>query len=633
MKNQAYILLLSLLFFAFQSMAQFPVQRPDIPADPKNAQKKYIAPADEKNLDQFKRPATPAVIVLPSAAYAGSIRVETTRLSSEDKFVSEQRMSADKKEKNCVTANYRMTYNISLVDYLSLRQINDGWLMPASVMDTESFLRGSYNIVNTPRNPVKIYTEAAVKQGNSYENVIDPHSKSMLQNAVNKLKLRPSYTDAADIFYTSTNIYSEEELAVKVNGYYNNKLAGVKSSFGVSFDKQNKKNYLLIDFTQNYFKINSDAITGANIFKTADNNTDITKLVYVSSVTYGRRGILLIESDYSHEDLQAAFNLKASGMVQSGGLSADVNSKKIRNSSKVKAIFYGGSAQDAAAAISVPVSQLEQGFRNYIKNSFQGSGTGNAVPISYVMRYVSDGELCAIKTTFNQEKSSCQAARENYKLKVTLTDIQCINGRDGGGDNPDDYGIQQWVVFRALGKDKRYVSRDINKFPARQNGPVQVPNVPNILISGDEKNQIHVRQANRALQRNRGMINNSLVFNISDTEFNDPNISFKFYTWFKEYSTSTLGGNNDKVLSNSAPTDVKIKEVLEILTCLSELRGNSPFPDTTISPDFKAYHAFGGGFMPLGQLQNTDHMILEGPIRIGNPGEKAAVWVQFELID
>ena len=238
MKNQAYILLLSLLFFAFQSMAQFPVQRPDIPADPKNAQKKYIAPADEKNLDQFKRPATPAVIVLPSAAYAGSIRVETTRLSSEDKFVSEQRMSADKKEKNCVTANYRMTYNISLVDYLSLRQINDGWLMPASVMDTESFLRGSYNIVNTPRNPVKIYTEAAVKQGNSYENVIDPHSKSMLQNAVNKLKLRPSYTDAADIFYTSTNIYSEEELAVKVNGYYNNKLAGVKSSFGVSFDKQ-----------------------------------------------------------------------------------------------------------------------------------------------------------------------------------------------------------------------------------------------------------------------------------------------------------------------------------------------------------------------------------------------------------
>ncbi len=633
MKNQSYILIICLLLFAVQTMAQFPVQRPDIPADPKNTTKKFIAPADEKNLDQYKRPAQTATIVLPSAAYAGSIRVETTRLASEDKFVSEQRMSADKKEKNCVTANYRMTYNISLIDYLSLRQINDGWLMPASVIDTESFLRGSYNIANTPRNPVKIYTEAAVKQGNSYENVIDPHSKAMLQNAVNKLKIRPSYTDAADIHYTSTDIYSEEELAVKVNGYYNNKLAGVKASFGVSFDKQNKKNYLLIDFTQNYFKINSDAITGDNIFKTANSSVDVTKLVYVSSVTYGRRGILLIESDYSHEDLQTAFNLKASGIVQSGALSANVNNKKIRNSSKVKAIFYGGSAQDAAAAVSVPVNELEQGFRNYIKKSFQGSGTGNAVPIAYVMRYVSDGELCAIKTTFSQEKSSCQAARDNYKLKVTLSDIQCINGRDGGGSNPDDYGIQQWVVFKALGKDKKFISRDINKFPARQNGPVQVPNVPNILISGDEQNQIHVRQANKALQRNRSMINNSLVFNISDTEFNDPNISFKFYTWFKEYTTSTLGGDNNKVLSNSDPTTVKIKEVLEILTGLRELRGNSPFPDTTISPDFKAYHEFGSGFMLLGQLQNTDHMILEGPIRIGNPGEKAAVWVQFELID
>jgi hypothetical protein len=86
------------------------------------------------------------------------------------------------------------------------------------------------------------------------------------------------------------------------------------------------------------------------------------------------------------------------------------------------------------------------------------------------------------------------------------------------------------------------------------------------------------------------------------------------------------------VLANNESISVKIKDVLDILTGIKTLRKDTNFFDTTIASGIK-FHNFGSGNLMLTHLQSTDNMILEGPIRIGKPGEKAAVWVQFELID
>ena len=218
-----------------------------------------------------------------------------------------------------------------------------------------------------------------------------------------------------------------------------------------------------------------------------------------------------------------------------------------------------------------------------------------------------------------------------FKLKVTLTDIQCINGRDGGGANPDDYAIQQYIVYQANKAEKKYVSRDINKFPNRIDLGGQVPGIKNMLVNGDMNNQIHVREDGDIKQRNRNMINNSLVFNVTLNELNDPNASFKIFTWLKEYSTTTLGSNNDKVLMNNDPINVKISEVIKILLGLKSLNPTANFPDLTIGRGVK-FHDFNDGLM-LAKIRDLTPMVLEGPIRVGSPGQKAAVWVQFELIN
>ncbi|WP_339918262.1 thiol-activated cytolysin family protein [Yeosuana marina] len=582
----------------------------------------------------YKTPHIDVSKVLAARSNTNSVIVKATSMADNTSKTSEKIIGNESQIKNCAVANYRVTSATSAFDFISLGAINDGWLMPSNILDTESFLNGSYNTVNItiPRYPAVISTTATIKQGNTYETVNNPGSLGELQNALNKLKTRPSFTDAADITYTAKQIYSEEDLAVKVSGYYNNSLSGIKAKLNVSFNDQNTKNYLLIDFTQTYFSINSDQINADNAFKSVPSNLNLAKLVYISQVKYGRRALLLLESEYSKEEMMAAFSISAKGIAQSGGLNTDIKYKKIRNSSSAKIVIYGGNAEQATNAVAVPINELEVGFRKFIKGSFQGSGTGNPLPIGYTLRYLTDQNICGVETIFTQKQRKCHPIIENYKLKVTLTDIQNINGRDGSS-NPDDYAIQQCIAYKVLNKQKRYASRDINKFPNMITKCTEPSvNLLNPIICGNSNNQIAVRENNKVSQRNRSMINNSLVFDISDAEYKDPNATFKIYTWLKEYSSTTLGNNNDKVLADNIITPIKIKDVLEILTGLRDLKANSTFFDTSIANGVK-FHEFGGGNLPLAQIQNTSNIILEGPIRVGKPGEKAAVWVQFELVE
>ncbi|MEO9022537.1 MAG: hypothetical protein ABI290_10430 [Ginsengibacter sp.] len=221
-----------------------------------------------------------------------------------------------------------------------------------------------------------------------------------------------------------------------------------------------------------------------------------------------------------------------------------------------------------------------------------------------------------------------------YRLKVTLTDIQCLYGRDGDSD-PDDYGLQQYVVYKALGKEKNFLRRDINKFRERINHGGQVPNIKNMLINGDMKNQIHVQVNNEMDRRDRNMINNSLVFRVTSKELEDPNASFKIFTWLKEYSYTNYvikKVNDDKVLMNNTQVNVKIKDVIEILSGVKSLNENTSFPAEDVGRLFK-FHNFGAGYMHLANIQKIEPMVLEGPIHFVSPETIVAVWIQFQLID
>ena len=69
---------------------------------------------------------------------------------------------------------------------------------------------------------------------------------------------------------------------------------------------------------------------------------------------------------------------------------------------------------------------------------------------------------------------------------------------------------------------------------------------------------------NRNRSERGNVINNFLVFTISELELMDTNAEFKIYTWLKEYSTSMFGIDadarvNDEELERNMVTTVKRK--------------------------------------------------------------------------
>jgi thiol-activated cytolysin len=525
----------------------------------------------------------------------------------------------------CVTENLAIDVNAREFSYIS--ESPESWVKPGHIFTAQSFISGQPTTVVLPRNPVNLAIDLRGVTNTVFQ-VQNPEQNSQLLQAENTLISQNATPPAANFSFSFHKIHSLDEMEFKLTGKFRGALGTFSAKFGLNTGTQQEYHYYMLEFQQNMFSIQVDGLTPNNVFKQPV--SDMSGYVYINKVDYGRKGLIIFKSTRTLDELGVNVSANYNGLINSGSASAAYNSLSKKNEVEVLARFYGGDSPSAIQSMENTVERGVPDLFTYLRS--QPNNHRLAKPIGYSLMNMNN-QVVGQKSKRAQTVRTCTDVplAQVYKLKVTLTDIQCINGRDGGGDNPDDYAIQQYIVYNALGKDKECVSRNINKFPARQLGPVQVPNVKNILISGDQNNQIHVRQNGDVRQRNRNMINNSLVFDITLNELNDASATFKIFTWFKEYSTTTFGSNDDKVLMNNDPISVKIKDVVEILLGLRNLNANTDFHDTTIGRGIK-FHNFGAGNMHLANIQNITPLVLEGPIRVGSPGQKAAVWVQFELL-
>lgn len=526
-----------------------------------------------------------------------------------------------------ICAEERLKVEVKTRDFKAF-SMNDrpDWLKPGIIMKARSFIDGSHTIEEQfDRTPITLATNLRGASTSTFE-VTNPRNKSQITSAENRLISQNAQPVPAQMYFTYHEIHSLEEMGFKLTGKYSSGLGAFSASMGIDYGNSKNMYYYMVEFHQSMFSIEVDGLQTNNVFLSP--NVPVNDYVYLSKVNYGRRGFIVFKSTKTIDQLGVRFNASTTGIIGNAELRTAYNNLKTNNEVEIEAFFYGGSTQGAVNSIT---NSIKNGSPTDIIDYITTRPFDHklALPVGFELKNLKN-ERVGLGANFEQPVRTCIPKR-NFRLKVTLTDIQCINGRDGGGDNPDDYGIQQYIVYKALEKDKKFVSRDINKFSNRIGNCSMANNILNPLICGDVNNQIHVRQNGDVRQRNRNMINNSLIFDISYDEYNDPNASFKIFTWFKEYSTTTFGNNDDKVLANNTPISVKIKDILEILAGIKSLRADTDFNDTTIGRGVK-FHNFGAGNLMLAKIQSTDNLVLEGPIRIGSPGQKAAVWVQFELL-
>ena len=132
--------------------------------------------------------------------------------------------------------------------------------------------------------------------------------------------------------------------------------------------------------------------------------------VYVSSVTYGRLGIITVESNANFEQLNTAFK-KAFGIlgVVNGENTLTQEEMNIINLADIKVYLVGGSGVQAVQTVSG-----YQNFMNYVAGGQTFSPQAPGVPITFSMRYLSDHSACKAQFQINYGPISRTYARFEY---------------------------------------------------------------------------------------------------------------------------------------------------------------------------------------------------------------------------
>lgn len=541
--------------------------------------------------------------------------------------------SATTKVNNCYVTPKTLDITTADFSYFTETSTPD-FIKPGVVINYQSILDGRNTINTAPRNPMTVYlinTSAIPGLDNLLVNIEEPQNISGINNALGSLTGRLNTKSVpANMSFEIMEISSEKQLQYAVTGSYSYGPM-LSTKFGVSGGNYSNSYYYLIKFTQNMYNVAADPNTVSFI----NTPNDANQLAYVSEVTYGRKGLMMIKTNKSMSDIKGEMEVSANYGLHKGEIGGFVKSINRDSSSEIRVFFYGGSS--SVAARSLQENDMKRGFDKWVEAE-AGNGL-MALPISYKVKNLK-GEQLKISSRFNIKDTDC-VPKKKLKLKVTLLEIDGWNTTDS--DKKGDYAVIQHVKYTANNNVKRKLGNVVyNTFKKRTSCNLAADrqwsgSIP--LACGSINDQIHVTMNPGNHRRPKNNIKNSVIFEVSPEEANDRSAKFEVETWVKEYSDDWKGARADILMNN----DFDIKQEIPIHFVLAELQGIS---NHTFNEGYekdsrlfgKIFNNFGGEYVAMSKtvVGSINKKYLDAVFRARNKGdmkEKAFIYLRFELID
>lgn len=151
-----------------------------------------------------------------------------------------------------------------------------------------------------------------------------------------------------------------------------------------------RKTGVFAKFIQKNFTIDMDLPYDGNVFlNPLDQQNSLSQdPVYISSITYGRLGIIAIETEESFDEILFALKAAFSSKIISGELNIDTHSKDILAKSQLKVLVWGGKGNHAMRLV-----EGYNEFANFIINGGQFTKEVPGVPIYYSASHASDNSV------------------------------------------------------------------------------------------------------------------------------------------------------------------------------------------------------------------------------------------------
>lgn len=314
------------------------------------------------------------------------VAVPSKNLNYDEVFVGGKNMSAAQK------ANATVTLNSDQMVVTTPSKTFIGGLYNSTTLDNLSYVPITY--------PTKPITVSYSFPSDFVVDVIQKPSLSSMRASVIKAMKNANFSGQQSLSFDYNikqfSYYNELKIAFGAN-------VNIGSIFSIDISGSNNKvkktTGIFAKFTQKNFTIDMDIPDNGNIFK---NESDLALAasknpVYINSVTYGRLGIISLESNYSYDETAFALKAALNAKMVNGSLNIDIQSKKILAESELSVYAVGGKGAEAV--------QLVKGYDKFIEfivNGGQFTAEEPGVPIYFSASHAGDNSV--YYTTFTVEK-------------------------------------------------------------------------------------------------------------------------------------------------------------------------------------------------------------------------------------
>jgi hypothetical protein len=238
---------------------------------------------------------------------------------------------------------------------------------------------------------------------------VDEVKQSTIVQAINDIIADNREDIPARLVYRSSFVESEEQLALELGVNVKTLTAKVKSQ--LSFSREKKYNRMMVEFVQSFYTVSFDLpLSLGDLFHSSVTAGDLQPYVgpgnpptYISSVTYGRRFVLLIESTSSKTEIEAKVRASYDAVTAKANWEAvsDNDYVDTLEEVKIKVFALGGDQSLAAANFNATPETL---------NDFlvDGANIRTGVPLSYVVRNVVDNSVVNVKVATDYDVKNCR---------------------------------------------------------------------------------------------------------------------------------------------------------------------------------------------------------------------------------
>jgi hypothetical protein len=282
----------------------------------------------------------------------------------------------------------------------------------AEVVYPASMLQGATLVDATPE-PVVVRRAGAtvtinlLNGSSGVAQHVDEVKQSTIVQAVNDIIAENTGIIPARFTYRSSSVQSEEQLALSLG--VNVKTLGTKLKAQLAFSRDKEYNRMMVEFVQSYYTVSMDLPRSLDeLFHPSVTAGDLAPYVgpgnpptYISSVTYGRRFVLLIESTASQMEMEAKVKASYNAAVADVKLSSEADYVSSLKEVNIKVFALGGDQSRATAMFNADSEAL----REFLT---LGGGIGTGVPLSYVVRNVLDNSVVNVKVASDYDVKNCR---------------------------------------------------------------------------------------------------------------------------------------------------------------------------------------------------------------------------------